>query len=181
MADTLVSSTSSSNNSCAVLSSNGTAALDYARRGLHVFPLWWIEDGKCACAGRPGCSPGKHPIQRNGLLAAIVDLDKIAEWWNRWPDANVAIATGEISGIVVVDVDGPEGERSAAMYGLSPDGTMSVRTGNGFHLYYRYPDFPVKNSVRKIAPGLDIRGDGGYVVAPPSVHQSGRVYEWSDR
>lgn len=96
-------------------------------------------------------------------------------WWRQWPDANIGIVTGEISGLVVVDADGTEG--LAWMKAHLPVTSVYVQTGKGWHGYYRHPAARVGNAVR-IAPEVDIRADGGYVVAPPSIHASGVVYEW---
>jgi hypothetical protein len=106
----------------------------------------------------------------------------IRAWWKRWPDANVGITTGPESGLLVLDVDGAQGESSVAAFekehGPLPD-TFTVRTGGGGqHLYFTWPKgTDVRNSASKLALGLDIRGQGGYVVAPPSRHTSGGRYE----
>jgi hypothetical protein len=100
-----------------------------------------------------------------------------------WPDANVAIATGMESGIFVLDIDPRHGgDKSLEMlenqYGSLP-ATLKSKTGNGgWHLFFRHPGTPIPNLISKIGSGLDIRGDGGYVVAPPSLHQSGAYYQW---
>jgi hypothetical protein len=98
-------------------------------------------------------------------------MDTISSWWTLWPDSNIGIITGAASGLVVVDIDDPD---------IAPTFTDTVecRTGSGGrHLYYKHPGRPVKSSV-KVAPGTDSRADGGYVVAPPSRHISGEVYQW---
>lgn len=100
---------------------------------------------------------------------------ELQEWRRRFPEANVGIVTGAISGVVVLDVDGPEGQVSLRAHHLSP--TPTVATGNGMHLYFRHPGRPVSNFARRL-PGLDFRGDGGYVMAPPPIHPSGRRYAW---
>lgn len=102
--------------------------------------------------------------------------DELDRWFSGETNSNIGIATGTISGIVVLDVDGDEGAVSLAELGELPS-TPTVRTGKGRHLYFEHPGFPVSNSVR-LKPGLDIRGDGGYVVAPPSLHPNGSAYEW---
>jgi hypothetical protein len=90
--------------------------------------------------------------------------EECERWFSTDTDRNVGIVTGAISNIVVLDVDGEQGERSLLSLGVMP-ATPTVRTGRGRHLYFRHPGFPVRNSVA-IKPGLDVRGDGGYVVAP---------------
>jgi len=159
-----------------------SAALDYAARGWLVIPLHTPHGSGCSC-GRADCtSVGKHPRTRNGSKDASRDPAVIREWWRRWPDANVGIATGPGSGLLVLDVDGAQGEQSLidlAQRGFTLPDSYSVRTGSGGqHLYFAWLEgVDVRNSARKIAPGLDIRGVGGLVAAEPSLHKSGRRYE----
>ncbi len=107
----------------------------------------------------------------------------VQEWIERYPNCNVAIVTGSVSRLVVIDSDGAEGGISAARLGMVGHRTISVNTGNGWHYYFRYPSElplgPIRNRVRFL-PGLDIRADGGYVIAPPSIHPNGRRYGWYD-
>ncbi len=159
-----------------------TAALEYAARGWLVIPLHSPMVRGCSC-GRAECaSPAKHPRTVHGLKDASRDPATIREWWRRWPEANIAILTGPESGILVLDVDGKRGEESLIDFerrGLHLPDTWVVRTGGGGqHLYFIWPEgADVRNSQSKIAPGLDIRGLGGYAVAPPSLHSSGARYE----
>lgn len=153
-------------------------ALAYAARGWPVFPLYSVADGQCSC-GKPDCgSPAKHPRTPHGLKDASTDPATIRGWWAQWPDANVGIRTG--NGHVVLDVDGPEGEAALAdlerQHGALPT-TAAVITARGRHLHLA-ADRRIPNSSGKIGPKLDVRGDGGYVVAPPSVHVTGHVYQW---
>jgi hypothetical protein len=149
------------------------AALAYAERGWRVCPLYEPSpSGMCSC-GRPDCnSPGKHPRTRHGLKDATTDEACIHTWWSDWPDANIAIATGQDSGLLVLDVDRPE-----ILNGWQSD-TLAAETGKGRHFYFSLNGEAVKNSVGKLGDGLDLRGDGGYVVAPPSRHASGVTYTW---
>ena len=98
------------------------------------------------------------------------------------PDNNVAIATGPASGIFVVDVDGLDAEatlrRLEAEHGALP-ATVEVITARGRHIYFKWPQEAVRNSAGKIGAHIDVRGDGGYVLCPPSIHPSGRRYSWS--
>lgn len=96
--------------------------------------------------------------------------------WAQSPNLNAGIATGELSGIFVIDLDSEEATR--AFYKRGFPRTPMVTTGKGQHIYFRYPDFAVKNSAGKLGPGIDVRGEGGYVLAPGSVHPNGRTYEW---
>jgi putative DNA primase/helicase len=151
------------------------AALGYARRGWCVFPVWSIRNGRCACGTACGRDAGKHPIGwlvPHGVHDATTNESTIRRWWTDEPNANIGIATGAVSGIIVLDVDGEDGEASLAAlereHGPLPE-TPTVLTGKGRHLYFAHPGVPVPNRVR-VALGLDVRGDGGYVVAPPSIH-----------
>lgn len=102
--------------------------------------------------------------------------DEITEWWKKWPNANPAIVTGTVSGIVVIDADGEAGRAFVAAH--CPATSVYVRTAKGWHFYYRHPGHGEVHNAVRFAPEVDVRGDGGYVVAPPSVHASGAVYEW---
>lgn len=156
-------------------------------KGLAVFPVFTIENGHCSCGAVDCSSPGKHPIGSlvpQGVSNADTDPQIIREWWSLYPDANIGIATGDASSIVVLDVDVKSGgEASLAILeekmGQLPD-TWSVLTGGGgVHFYFQMPAADVRNSVSAVAPGIDVRGNGGYVVAPPSLHMSGTAYRWS--
>lgn len=152
------------------------AALAYAARGWRVFPLHTAHDGQCSCGSAKCSSPGKHPRTPRGFKDASTDALMIRRWWRDWPDANVGIATGGMAGIVVLDVDGPSGARTLKDNGGAPP-TPQVKTGKGAHFYFRHPGHPVACSAGKL-PGIDVRGDGGYVVAPPSIHVFGHAYVW---
>jgi putative DNA primase/helicase len=166
--------------------SNLERASAYAAQGLAVFPVWGInaETLECLCGGLPSCNDGdnagKHPITANGHKQATTKAKQIKVWWQAHPEANIGLATGEKSGIVVLDVDGSAGV--ASLNGRKPADTLTVTTGRedgGTHYWYRHPGFKVKNSIKLNGlPGLDIRGDGGYVIVPPSLHASGNHYQW---
>ncbi len=159
-------------------------ALSYANWGLHVVPLRWaIKDGsgwRCSC-NLDCTSPAKHPMTGNGLLDATKDRRQITNWWERWPEANVGIRTGAVSGIIVLDVDPRHGgddtlhdlERE---HGEIPTTWKFHTGGGGEHYLFRHPGHEIRNSAGQLGFGLDIRGDGGYIVAPPSLHISGRRY-----
>lgn len=161
--------------SAAVLES----ALGYIKRGWHVFPLHTVWAGRCTC-GKTNCSaPGKHPRLRDGFKGASRDEATVRDWLKRWPMSNIAIRTGD--GLMVLDVDVDKGgDDSLAELMDNPEWaeTVSVKTGGGgSHHYFAVPS-AVPCSVSVVADGLDVRGDGGYVVAPPSRHKSGNHYEW---
>ena len=157
-------------------------ALRHAQRGWPVLPLHTAKDGQCSCAAGQSCAhPGKHPRTRNGVKDATTDRTIIKAWWNRWPDANIGIATGRTSGIFVLDVDGNAGKASLkelqAEHGRLKK-TVTVQTGKGRHLYFRCGDAPVSNSAGRLGKGIDVRGNRGYVVAAGSVHVSGALYRF---
>lgn len=137
-------------------------ALAYAAAGWAVHPL------------RP---KDKTPASAHGSKDATDDVEQIQRWWQAMPFANIGIGTGD--GFFVVDLDGPAAALWAEANELPP--TLTARTGKGKHLYYALPaGVTVSNSASQVADGVDIRGNGGYVVAPPSIHPSGFVYQWED-
>jgi putative DNA primase/helicase len=154
------------------------AALDYAARGHRVFPLHRPEPaGRCSC-GRADCAPiGKHPRTRHGVKDATTDPEEIRVWWSEWPDANIGLACDRM---VVLDLDSAEAIAEAERRHGGVPATPTVETGKGRHLYFEAPaNQTVKNTVGRIGAGIDVRAPGGYVVAPPSLHQSGRRYRWA--
>jgi hypothetical protein len=162
------------------------SALFYAiRLGWAVFPDFEVDDaGHCRChLGRACPSAGKHPRPKHGHLDATTDALTIQQWWADAPDANIGVATGAKSGLVVLDVDPAKGGADSldtliAKYGPLPHTPESQTGGGGRHLLFAAPGVPIGDSVGKLAPGLDIRADGGHIVVPPSRHRSGRCYEW---
>jgi hypothetical protein len=141
------------------------AALAYAACGLPVFP----------------CLPrAKEPAVKRGFHAATTNPETIKRMW-RVADRNVGIRTGVACGVWIFDIDGEDGEASLraleAEHGALPPTWESI-TARGRHVWFCC-DGPVPCSTSKIAPGIDVRGDGGYVLVPPSIHPSGRAYVWS--
>lgn len=161
---------------------------EYLHHGWHIVPLHGVMvnrngEMKCTCGKQDCGSAGKHPTTPNGLKNATLKRDWIEAWWRKWPWANVGIVTGELSGLVVVDIDPRHGGDDAMDDLLVKHGsiaeTVEVMTGGGGrHIYFKHPGFEVRNSAGRIGPGIDVRGDGGYVLAPPSSHISGGKYEW---
>ena len=150
-----------------------TAALSYAARGWQVFPLHSVtKDRTCTC-GRSDCATGKHPRTPHGVKDATTDPDTIRAWWRQWPDSNVAIACGGAAGLIVVDVDPRNG--GAAPAGLPP--TLTSCTGGGGQ-HYLFAAAPHTRVSAHLEPGVDLKGEGGYIVAPPSIHASGSQYVW---
>lgn len=147
------------------------AAVQYIKMGLAVFPL---EER------------GKRPKTRNGFKDATTDAAQVKAWWQQWPNANIGIATGKRSGgIFVIDLDidddkGIDGYHTLEDWkrenGNFPDTWTAITGRGGYHLYFR-SDSEVRNRAG-IIDGVDVRGEGGYVVAPPSIHSNGNRYEW---
>lgn len=164
--------------------SNLESALFFAGRGWRVHPVWGMFEGVCLCPDGEQCGEknrGKHPIEGAWQKKATTDEKSIRRWWKQHPLANVGIATGKDSGIFVVDIDGPAGRESLKTLPQIPD-TFTVSTGSGgLHFYFQYPpDFDIRNKQGHL-PGIDIRGEGGYVLAPYSMHRSGNRYAFVDR
>lgn len=157
---------------------NLEAAMDYAARGWQVIPLHTPKaDGSCSCNHSDCKSVGKHPRTMKGLSEATDDPEKIKNWWGMWPAANIGVRTGPESGIIVMDIDHEDEAREAIGDKEIPE-TLEQRTGSGGrHIIFSHPGKPVKSGT-KIIPGVDSRADGGYIVVPPSLHKSGKRYEW---
>jgi hypothetical protein len=153
-----------------------TAALSYARHGIPVLPVHTPGDDRLCSCGRESCDrPGKHPRLRRGLTDASTDPRRIEMWWARWPDANIGLRTGIVMDVADVDsADGWHGLRHL-LGGAMPFGPQVRTGGGGWHFWFQPTGFG--NRVRLI-PGVDWRGAGGYVVAPPSRHASGGDYTW---
>lgn len=158
-------------------------ALNYAERGWFVISLHSIVNGQCTCK-RQCKSPGKHPIFSNWQAKATTDPAQIKQWWNKYPFANVGIVTGQQSGLVVIDID-PRNSGDTSLQNLIDSyddietnlDTYTIKTGgNGSHYYYHYRK-PFKSCKKHgLGAGIDIKADGGYILAPPSNHSSGDVY-----
>jgi len=146
----------------------GRAALAYAEQlGWPCVPAW---------------QRAKSPRVSDWPRRASREPGEVAAWWRRWPESNVAVATGRRSGLVVLDVDGDDGHDSLheleRRHGPLPD-TPRVKTPRGGeHLYLAHPGGVVPPSVAKLAPGLDVRAEGACVIVPPSVGGNGRRYTW---
>ncbi len=167
-------------------------AFGLARSGFFVLPLHTPNfDGdkvSCSCGKREQCDrTGKHPrydfmTLRFGVSDATRDPERIRFWFEKWPEANLAIATGKRSNLLVLDVDGLSGafalDEIENEFSPLPE-TLIQRTGKpkGKHYLFSYPkDATIRNSAGDIGNGLDIRSDGGYIVADPSIHASGKRY-----
>ena len=149
-------------------------------------------EGALGCALHYGLQVGwrvfpvgadKRPLVRDWPNAATADEARIREWWSRWPEAGIGVATGRASGVYVVDIDpGHDGlaswERLEARHG-DVISMVSRTGGGGWHLFFRAPATELRNTAGRLGAGIDTRGEGGYVVLPPSPHPSGERYAWS--
>jgi len=145
------------------------SALHYASIGWRVFPL---------------IPRSKKPKIRKWPEKATTDQDQIRSWWGKWPDANIGIATGKSSGFFVLDVDPDHGGNTSLEKLIEECAplpkTLTQLTGNkGMHYLFLTHGVDIKNSAGKLGPGLDIRGNGGYIVASPSIHPNGTTYRMS--
>jgi hypothetical protein len=182
-----------------------TAALKYVSFNWKVFPVYQIVSNKnsgeteCSCLTwkrknakklygeddvEPCQSPGKHGRDYSWKKRASDDPEQIKRWAAKNPRSNIGIATGDVSGIVVLDIDGAEGQASldalTVEHGPLP-ATITVRTGSGGHHYYfKYPvGENVSNTASTIAPKIDTRANGGFVVAPhPITRAVGHTSSW---
>lgn len=146
------------------------AAMKYAVRGWPVFP----------------CIPGKkEPATSNGLSAATLDTTQVVKWWTKHPNCNVGVATGVEAGFVVLDIDGDDGFESLLSltreFGDLPTTASVCTPSGGQHYYFKTPQGGLRNSAGKVGRCIDVRGDGGYVLVPPSQLRGGKAYEPDER
>jgi hypothetical protein len=158
------------------------SALTLADLGISVIPLYWPEKGQCACPKGANCvSPAKHPLTMNGLKDASKDPEQITQWWDRYPNANIGLVTGDE--IDVIDVDGaiPAYQQLIEDMG-APEHVATVLTGRGdggLHIYCTPGGNKTIPSGKHGLPNkIEVKGVGGYVVAPPSMHVSGGTYTY---
>ncbi len=145
------------------------AALKIAGRGKPVFP----------------CKPDKAPCTAHGFEDATTDPARITAWWNKWPEANVGVPTGRASGLLIIDLDTYKpgamtvGEFEEKYGAVSH--TTTVRTGGGgLQFYFAYPSGEeIRNSAGMLGPHVDVRGEGGYILTPPSA--TALRYEWANK
>ena len=153
------------------------AARSYADQAIPVFPL---------------VARSKEPRVARGFYRATTNLRQIQRWWSDWPNANIGIATGKPSGFWVLDIDPRHGglrsfealERDAREWGATTPLFATLRQltgGGGVHLLYQMPvalGVTLPNGQFAGYQGIDLKKDGGYIVAPPSIHPSGYPYQW---
>ncbi len=134
-------------------------ALKYAELGLKIFPL------------KP---KSKIPLTQNGFKDATDDIEQIKKWWRDCPDANIGIPTGKINDFFVYDIDGEYPDDLPPL-----NVPYTVKTNRGFHVYFNYPaGITIKSRNGFKGHKVDIKSDGGYIVAPPSIHPEGGCYEF---
>ncbi|MBF0106709.1 MAG: bifunctional DNA primase/polymerase [Deltaproteobacteria bacterium] len=165
------------------------SALNYAQKGWSVFPVHSItKDGKCSCGKKDCTSQGKHPLGAlvpRGLKDATTDLETINRWWKEYPDANIGIVTGTKSGFFVLDLDPRHGgdeslKKMEKTYGPLAIAPQVKTGGGGFHYLLKTPVGVLIGNCTNLGgySGIDIKGEGGYIVAGGSNHHSGGTYEW---
>ncbi|HYJ85424.1 MAG TPA: bifunctional DNA primase/polymerase [Pyrinomonadaceae bacterium] len=139
--------------------------------------------GKHPCHQSVCESAGKHPRTKNGVRDASTEEAKIRRWWEIWEDANIGVATGKEAGFFALDVDPRKGGAESlssleAKHAKLPETRTADTGGGGVHYLFKYPDFPAKNSIGELGPGIDIKAEGGAIVVAPSLHASGERYRW---
>ena len=161
------------------------AAERYAQLAWHVLPVHGIVDGRCTCVKGEACSSaGKHPRISDWQNQATTNEATIRRWWKMWPDANIGIVAGK-SSLIVLDVDARHGGEDSldeliAEHGALPKTREQITGGDGRHILFTHPGGHIQNRQDQsaLAPGIDIKADGGFFVAAPSLHISGNRYQW---
>lgn len=162
-------------------------ALEYLALGYPVFPVCSPLMGthRHRIDGQiKDCTPdrrGKNPMTAwKDFQTRLPTAAEVRSWWARWPNANIGMATGELSGVIVLDCDSGEARQSALdRGGLEKAPAVWTGTPGGIHFWIEHPGYAVKNFV-KLIEGTDFRGDGGYVLLPPSLHYKGARYRWNE-
>jgi len=122
---------------------------------------------------------GKYPLTMMSFLGTSLGHKTPTSTFAKHPDANIGILTGRPYGVVIIDVDFPQGGESS-MQALDLPGTLTAVTGNGLHLYYRHPGGRIPTCSGRLAPGIDVKGEHSFATAPPSLHASGHRYRWRE-
>jgi hypothetical protein len=159
------------------------AAETYVSFGWRVLPIHTAYAAGCSCRAREACrSAGKHPRTEHGVHDATRAAPRILEWATSFADANIAIATGRASDLLVLDIDPRNGGRATLAsleqeFGCLPPTTETITGGGGSHFFFRAP--PIAAIRGSLGSGIDVKFEGGYVVVPPSDHASGAEYAWA--
>lgn len=155
------------------MQNNLEAALKYAEKGFSIIPI------------KPDIDPVKNKALKNPYIESWKEYQtkkatvaEIKEWWRRWPRAMIGLVTGKFSQILVIDCDSLEAYESFQK--LLPDSLIApiAKTPRGWHFYFIYPKDGNITTGAGIMPGVDFRGQGGYIIAPPSINDAGKIYEW---
>lgn len=160
------------------------AALSYLQMGWCVFPLHGVSNPPGCTCRRSACDrAGKHPRTARGFLDATTDPAVVLRWSECWPDSNLGIATGDVSGFWALDIDPRHGgdgslDELVSRHGPLPETLTQLTGGGGRHLLFAIPGGDDIRNMTGILPGIDVRGTGGYIVGAPSRHASGRQYAW---
>ena len=141
-------------------------ALAYAKLGWSIFPIKTKEK--------------KPKIKWEKYQREKATEEQIKNWWKKWPDANIGIVTGAISGIIAIDIDSMQGREAYINQFGELHGTISQRTGKpeALQLIFKHPKDQDYSNRARMLPDVDVRGDGGYIVAAPSIHPNGVQYQW---
>lgn len=162
-------------------------ALEYLSLGYPIFPVCsplmgahqhFIDGRLRDCVGD---KVGKNPMRSWKLCQTeLPTAAQVRSWWQRWPTANIGMATGSFVDVIVLDCDNGDARQAALEKGgLEKAPAVWTGTPGGIHFWMKHPGYPVKNFVKDI-PGTDFRGDGGYVLLPPSRHHKGATYRWNE-
>ena len=161
----------------------GQLAASYAARGWHIVKLWGVADkAVCTCwKGKDCATPGKHPVGEQWQLRTTSDEDAVLEWFESGKPVNIGLLLGPRSGVVDVELDGPDAKQAWDDLGLGEIWTPTYTAGRGPHRLFRWSEELPAVAVRKVM-GIEVRiGNGGNAaqsVIPPSTHHTGKLYEW---
>jgi len=161
----------------------------YLGIGWKIFPVHYLDGTRCSCGNIDCSNVAKHPLVQRGFKDASNSIADVIDWLDRWPSMNVGLSTGRPSNVIVVDVDEKDDVSGLSslkaledIHGKLPPTLTQTTGGMGKHYFFKYPSKidRVPSSVGVVAPGIDIRADGGYVILPPSNHRSGNRYTWNN-
>lgn len=162
-------------------------AIKYHKRNWSIIPIHEVKNGTCTCNSKDCTNPGKHPrVKWKEYQDRLPTEEEIYKWWTKWPNSNIGLVTGKVSGAIALDIDKrSKGEDTIREMVLTIPTTLTNKTGGGgWHYIFRHPQFDCRNFAGKrgetVLQGIDFRGDGGFIVLPPSTHSSGNSYSWVD-
>ncbi len=155
-------------------------ALEYAARGWKVFPLHTMRGATCSCGTADCSSATTHPHMKGWLKSCSCDSGEIRSWWGTWPNAPIGLATGSSSGFFVLDIDFCHGGKESMQelersFGTLPSTLASYTGDSHYHLFFNMTEIEIRSRTN-LLPGLNVRGDSDFIIAPTSFHKSG--YPW---